>query len=195
MSRTSAAGARQRVGNDLQRHPYVHFGGERHDVLDAASRRGRLVVARRHLLHRRHAQVHDEESIGDVPRHLERRSRLGDRGRAPLVITRRVRERSDPSACLHAVENRRVHRVQREPCVGQPVGQPRNRLVVVIVEVRPRGEHLHGLETVRRDMHEVVAAQPGFVKEVRGNAVAGVRQTTILAGPRALPQASAGPEV
>jgi hypothetical protein len=56
--------------------------------------------------------------------------------------------------------------VKLQARIGQPLGEPVYRLRVVIIEVRPRGEQLDRFEAVRRDMHEVLARQPRFVKEV-----------------------------
>ena len=60
--------------------------------------------------------------------------------------------------------------MQLETRLRQPLLQIGDGRRIVIIEVRPRREDLDGLETVRRDLGQVVPAQPLIVKEVRGNA-------------------------
>ena len=52
------------------------------------------------------------------------------------------------------------------PRVGEPFSQFRGRPLVVIVEVRASREELDGLEAVRGDVDQVLAAQPVLVKQM-----------------------------
>src|SRR5207302_10292462 len=92
------------------------------------------------------------------------------------------------------VDDRRMHRVKREPRVGQPFGELRNGAGIVIVEMRARGEHLDRLEAMAGDIDEVLAAQPRLVKEVGRDAEAMISQPLIIAIPpdvqRAIPAAA-----
>ena len=56
---------------------------------------------------------------------------------------------------------------QIETRFREPLLQVRHRCGVVVVEVRPRGENLDHLESVRRDLQQVIAAQTLMVIEVR----------------------------
>ena len=56
------------------------------------------------------------------------------------------------------------------PRLGEPLLQVGDDRRVVVVEVRPRGEHLDGLEPVRRDLEHVVARQSLVAVEMRRHA-------------------------
>ena len=68
--------------------------------------------------------------------------------------------------------------MQLEPRVREPLLQVGDRRRVVIVEVRPRREQLDRLEPVRRDLEQMVAAQPLAVVEVRRHAELAFRAQT-----------------
>ena len=59
--------------------------------------------------------------------------------------------------------------MQHQPRFLQPLPQLGDRRGVVIVEVRPGGEQLDGLEPVAGDLGQVLPAQPLVVVEVRRN--------------------------
>jgi len=166
--RDERGGVRDRVRDHLERHADANRFGQPADLLDAAEGRGAAVLA---PLHRRRAEVHDEDARRDLPRDVQRGVHLPDR-RLPLaVVTDPDRDRRPPLvAGRHALDDRRMDAVQREPRFLQPVAELRDRRGVVIVEVRPRGEHLDRFEPVRRDVREVRPAQPLIVEQVRGNA-------------------------
>ena len=77
------------------------------------------------------------------------------------------RQRRAPAPAGEALGDRRVHAVQLEAGFGEPLLQVGDRRRVVVVEVRPRREQLDALEPVRRDLEQVLAAQPLAVVEVR----------------------------
>src|SRR5207245_4050394 len=77
------------------------------------------------------------------------------------------RQRAAPTAADEALCYRRVNRVQFEPGAGQPFLQVRDRRRVVIIEMASRREELDRLESMRRDVEQVLARQPLAVKEVR----------------------------
>jgi hypothetical protein len=56
--------------------------------------------------------------------------------------------------------------MQPQPCVRQPFAELGDRASVPVVEVGACRENLDRVEVVRRDMDEVVAAQPRFMEEV-----------------------------
>ncbi len=72
--------------------------------------------------------------------------------------------------------------MELQPGVGQPVGESADRLFVVVIEMGTGGEQLDRVESVRRDVYEVLPRQPRFVKQVCRYAETGVSQTTILQG-------------
>ena len=57
--------------------------------------------------------------------------------------------------------------------IREPLGKLRSSVVVVIVEVRACCEQLDRLESVRGDVDQVIASEPVFVEQVRGNAEVG----------------------
>jgi hypothetical protein len=60
-----------------------------------------------------------------------------------------------------------MNAMEREPGFLQPSSEPGDRRGVVIVEVRPGGEHFHCFEPVRGNLFEVLAAEPLVVEQVR----------------------------
>src|SRR5262245_34185895 len=92
----------------------------------------------------------------DVKRPYSFVERLGPAGR----IGTGKRESRPPSAVRQAFRNRRVHAVQRETSVGQPLLKVCNCGDLVIVEVGPRGEDLDRLETMGRYFGKMRAGQP-----------------------------------
>ena len=72
-----------------------------------------------------------------------------------------------------------MHRVELQPGVRQPLAQLAHGGSVTVVEVRPCGEDLHGLEPVRRDIHQVLADEPAVVEEMRGNSEAAIVQSIL----------------
>src|SRR5688572_8103976 len=60
--------------------------------------------------------------------------------------------------------------MQRQARVGQPFGKFRDRLRALVIEVGSRCEEFDDLESVRGNVHQVVAAEPVFVEEMCGDA-------------------------
>ena len=56
------------------------------------------------------------------------------------------------------------------PAFSKPLSQVRGRHFAVVVEVRSRCDELHRLESVRRHVQQVLAAQPFIVEQMRRNA-------------------------
>jgi hypothetical protein len=73
-----------------------------------------------------------------------------------------------------------VHGVQRHARVIEPLRKRPDCRLIVVVEVRSRGEELDAVEAVRRDVDEVFPVEPLLVKEMRGHAKAQVAHTGIL---------------
>ena len=115
---------------------------------DAAPRRLAAVVARVRLGHVGHAEMHDEMAkrnrLRDGQRGLAFRSA---RFRRRSSSVERVRERLAPLRRWVARADRRVHRVERQPRVLEPLRQRSHRDAVVIVEVGARREDLDAVES------------------------------------------------
>src|SRR5687768_5079266 len=77
-----------------------------------------------------------------------------------------VGERADPASVAKRREGGRVHRMQVQARIGQPLGELKPCSLVVIVEVRPGGEELDRLESVRGDVDQVIPRELMFVKEM-----------------------------
>jgi hypothetical protein len=65
-----------------------------------------------------------------------------------------------------------VNRIQHQACIFKPFRQRSHRDAVVVVEVGSSGEHFDTLESMSRDVDEMVAIEFLIVKKVRGNAKA-----------------------
>ena len=113
--------ARQRIGDHLERHAHVRRAAAR-DLLDAAPRGVRLIVVGAHA-----ARV-------GMPRcDTRKRTECVARARAPPAFPRmralrrprpRTRSRTAPTHLpFAALDDRRVHRVQLETRVGEPLGE------------------------------------------------------------------------
>jgi hypothetical protein len=63
-----------------------------------------------------------------------------------------------------------MHGMQLETRFGQPFAEGPNRVGVTVIEMRARREHFERLESVRRDMDEMLAVQTLFVKQMRRDA-------------------------
>ncbi len=72
--------------------------------------------------------------------------------------------------------------MELEAQIGEPFGELVGRARIPIVEMGACGEHLDRLEAVPRDVGKVLAGQPRFMEQMRGDAKALVGQTSILAG-------------
>src|SRR5438552_3803519 len=60
-----------------------------------------------------------------------------------------------------------MYAFERQAGFGQPLLEIGNRRRIVIVEMRPRGEHLDCLESVARNLQQMITRQPLTVVEVR----------------------------
>ncbi len=160
-------GVRQRVRDHLERDPDPDRLREPADLLDAAKRRGAVVLA---PLRRRRPEMDDEDVRRNLPRDVQRGVRFTHRRLPRRAVAHGVRERLAPVIRgREAFRYGRMNAVERQPRLLQPLRQPRNRRRVVIVEVAPGREHLHGLESVRRNLRQVFPAQPLVVVQVRGD--------------------------
>ena len=112
-------------------------------------------------------QMGDQDAKRDPPRDLERALGFLHGPRPCFGIGAGQGDRRPPAAGREAFTNRCVHGVQLEPGFRQPLLQVRDRGRVVIVEMRPRREELDRLEPVRRDLQQVLPAQPVIVIQVR----------------------------
>ena len=95
-----------------------------------------VVVARRRRLRPRQAEVDHEHLHRDPARDEQRLLRFGDRRGPPVGVGARQRQRRAPSPADVTVGDRRVHAVQLEPRVREPLLQIRDSGRVVIVEMR-----------------------------------------------------------
>ena len=173
MKRHERVGARQLVRDDLERE--LHAGLLRHLV----QRPRRCGARRRGCCPPPPAS--SESGTPSAPRGAgygivcataSAASASRQRLAAALVVGDRVGERLAPLAVDEARADRRVHRVERQARVVEPLGQRAHGDAVVVVEVRPRGEHLDALEAVRRNLDQVLAVEPLVVVQVRRNAKA-----------------------
>ena len=135
--------------------------GQPLQLLDAAPR-GVAAVRRSPAIARlrpRQAEMRHQHRDRNPPRDVQRALGFGHRPRARVADRRsRVEQRPLPAAAGEALGDRRVHAVQLEPGLGQPLLQVGDGRRVVVVEMRPRREHLDRLEAVRRDLEQVIAA-------------------------------------
>ena len=92
----------------------------------------------------------DQDAERNPPRDVQRALRFLHRARPPVPIRACQRERRAPAAADEALGDRRVDPVQIETRLRQPLLQVGDCGRIVIVEVRPRGEELDGLEAVSR---------------------------------------------
>ena len=118
----------------------------------------------------------DEKAIWKSCGNREGSARFSKRdGTAPFVIGR-VRERPNPLVAFERFEDRRVHRVERQARVREPFREMLDGGDVVIVEMGTRREDLNGVESMRRNVHQVFARQTRLMKQVRRNPEAALSQ-------------------
>ncbi len=143
--------------------------GRRHrQRLDALTRRGALVVARRGEVVR-HAEVDDEIAIRDDPGEADGLFRFLHGQHALLGVAGRVREVGAPDALDQAVGDRRVDAVQREARLAQPLAEPRRGGLVAIVEVRARREQLDAVEAPIGDGLQMSAIERRVMEKMGGD--------------------------
>ena len=78
---------------------------------------------------------------------------------------------------LEPFEDRRVHRVERQARVRQPLRELLDGRVVVIVEMGTRREDLNRVESVRCDVDQVLARQTRLVEQMRRDPETALSQT------------------
>ena len=145
----------------------IRWRGEALELLDAAPRGVAAVFRRRRLLRSRQAQMSDQHLDRNPARDVERVLGFGH-GMCPRVgIDARDRQRSLPAPGDVTLSNRCVDAMQLETRLRQPLLQIGDSRWVVIIEMGARREDLDGLETMRRDLDQVIPAQPQIVVEVR----------------------------
>ncbi len=175
---------REGVRHHFEGDAHVHIARQGDDLFHTAPRGIRLVVTGWRRLAVWNAKVHDEVFVRNPCSHLQRGVRLRDRRFPPCFITRRDGKRSDPLALPDCINDGRVHRMELETQIGEPFRELVRRARIPIVEMGARGEHLDRLEAVPGDIGKVLAGQPRFMEQMRGDAKALVGQTSILAGPQ-----------
>ena len=168
------SGPRQLVRHHFHRDLHAERLRQPLQLFDAPAR-GRARVLHADLgiprLRSRHAEMRDEHRNGDAPRDVQRPLGFAHRARTRVRIRARDRERPAPAPAAEAFGNRRVNALQQQARFGQPLLQVGDRRRVVIVEMRPRREHLDQLEAMRRDLQQVIPGQPLAVVEVRRHPV------------------------
>ncbi len=138
------------------------------EFLDAVPCGGPRVAVRsplraRHTEMRRRARASESAGRCAAPARIRRRCTRERRD------PRSQRERAAPASSGIAVRGRRVNASQLHAGFGEPLLQVRDRRRVVVVEMRAGRIHLDPLESVRRDLQEMLAAQALPVIEVRGD--------------------------
>jgi hypothetical protein len=93
--------------------------------------------------------------------------RFLNRVRALFDVPGGVRERRPPDAFDQAVRNRRVHRMQRQPCCREPLAKLRRCRWIVVIEMRPRREQLHRVEPCLGDRPHVLESKRRVMKQMR----------------------------
>ena len=91
---------------------------------------------------------------------------VSDTARARGGVAARQAHRPNPAPLFVAIHDRRVHAMQRQARVGQPLLQIRDGGRIVIIEMRARCEQLDRVEPVRRDLEQVIAREPLAVIEM-----------------------------
>ena len=173
------AGARQLVRNHLDARAARRAAAAVARSASMLRRAGVAAVRRRRRGLRRGSPRCTTSTVDrNPPRDVQRALGFGD-ARARARPRRRSRAISGPPQRppSNALADRRVDAVQLEPGFGQPLLQVRDRRRVVVVEVRARREHLDRLEAVRRDLEQMIAAQPLAVVEVRRHPELALRAT------------------
>ena len=135
--------------------------------LEAAPRAVAAVVGRRGLLGARKPDVRHEDAKWHAPRDLQRALGLRHRPSPRVGIRARQRQRRTPAAAREALADRRMDAVQFEAGFRKPLLEVGHGRRIVIVEMRPRGEQLDAIETVRPDLEQMLSRQPIVVVEVR----------------------------
>ena len=168
------AGAGQLVRQHFHGDSHPERLRQPHQLLDAAPRRRARVLwadLRIPRLVARHPEVRDQHRHGDAPRDVQRPLGLANRPRPRAGVDAGDRQRPAPAPAGELLRDRRVDAAQLEAGLGQPLLQVGDRRRVVVVEVRARGEDLDQLETVRRDLQQVIPGQSLIVEEVRRHPV------------------------
>ena len=167
---TSGAGARQLVRDDFDGEPHAERRRRSRRAPRCSARAARLVVGRRAgCWLARTPRCSDETPAPECAGDVAARARVSATRRAPsrLVGARdRAQGPTQRAACVPRRRSARAcmqARAPRRPATAAD----RDRRRVVVVEMRARREHLDGVEAVRGDLDEVVAAQPLAVEEVR----------------------------
>jgi hypothetical protein len=168
--RDQRGGVGERVRDHFERE--LHAEGPRGLVqrLETPEHGVAPVVARIRLLHVGHAQMDDQEARLEERGGAQGGQRLLDGQGAGRGVGGGQRIRGAPDALVQAVGDGRVHGVRPQAPLGQLRGQQGKHLGIVVVHVRFRGEHLHGLEPVVRDVIELIGTEAHVVIEVRGHA-------------------------
>ncbi len=112
-----------------------------------------------------HHEILERKDSGQA----ERRRHLAQRLLACLGISRGGRERALAAAVGEHVGDGRVDGVQRESRLLQPFLQSARGGLDVIVEVAARREHFDAVESVRRDLQQVIPREALAVIEMRGD--------------------------
>ena len=133
----------------------------------AATGCGPRVAAAGRRLGARDTQVHDEHTNRNSTRDMQRALGFADRRGALVLFRRRHGQYAAPTPAGEALVDRRVHALQLQARFGQPLLQVGDCRRIVIIEMRPRGEHLHPLEPMGCNLEEMIARQPLTVVEVR----------------------------
>ena len=104
-------------------------------------------------------------------------TRFSERDGTALFVIGRIRKRPNPLVAFERFKDRRVHRMESQARVRQPFREMLDGDVVVIVEMGTRREDLNGVESMRRDVHQVLARQTRLMKQVRRNPETALSQT------------------
>ena len=162
-------GPRQLVGDDLDRDSDAESLGELPEVFDAAARAVPTVVGRRGLLGSGQPQMDDKYIKLNATGDLQRQLRFGQRVHPCGPVGTCQRQGRAPSPVHKALADWCVHAVQGEVRFSEPLLEISDCRLVVIIEVRPGGEHLYGLESLGPYLNEVIATEPLVMMEMCRN--------------------------